>query len=111
MNPKYSLINSAERMKTHPATWGHPTAKDFDCLTEGIYVKIGVESTTERRDVPTNYGERFWAKVTSVDHDNKTAVVVVEQGDMVLYEYHGVNHADTLTIAFDNIMDIMDIGD
>jgi len=94
------LINSAQQAIDHPLTWEHPI-EEIKKLKKGQYIKIGVHSLD-----PKCFGERFWAKVLSVSKTKQTALVKIEQSDMLFSDVHGYNHNDKVTVNFDNICSV-----
>jgi len=94
---RFELVDSEQRSKDHPETWGHPPQEVLNRVQPGYFVKVGVTH-------PELNGERFWGIVRKVGANLE---IQIDQ-DMVNSAQHGLNDKDVLFVQHRHIFGIMD---
>ena len=85
------FINAQEMAKEHPDTFEAPTIEELEGLKKDASVKVAIG------------GERFWAKIVSIDNGEIKATV---DNDLLCTDEHGFKLGDTISFRKEHIYDI-----
>lgn len=89
-NQTVVLVDAQEMARLNPTTFGVPSKKELNAITEGDSVKV------------CNSRERFWVTVVSVDGDNITGTV----DNDLLDTSDGLELGNTISFTKSNIYSI-----
>jgi hypothetical protein len=103
MQPKapengFTFIDSEQKAKDNPVTWGHPGPEALRRIEVGCYVKIGVSQAGLS-------GERFWGVVKQ--RIGQEFFVQIDQ-DLRLSDEHGLRDKDIVLVQEKHIFGIAD---
>lgn len=104
MHPKlpingFTLIDSEQRSRDNPQTWGHPDAESLGRIEPGYFVKIGVSQSGFS-------GERFWGRV--IKRVGSDIFIQIDQANLLASSEHGLCDGDIVIVREKNIFGIAD---
>lgn len=101
-NSKYTLVNAKKQNLMHPTTFFVPSDKELESVKIGDFLKILVRSNEDGN------GERFWIKVTSIDHEkNKINGKVINE--LILVPPSILKYNSLIQIKKENVLNIHSI--